>query len=314
MKATRAPIPFGRRLPPTGPASKLEDWQQANPVWITNALRHARALPATGWTVVDASRAIGRKPRRYRLAGKDYVVWRSSAGLLVARDVCPHLGASLASGKLSGDAIVCPWHGLRLGPSGHGAWKPLPVYDDGVLLWAALDPQAQRLDHPVLHPRPERCFAAVIRKEARCDPADILANRLDPWHGVHYHPHSFGRLRVMQQDDDAIVVRVVYRVVGRYGVEVDARFHCSDPETIVMTILRGEGEGSVVETHAAPVDIGRTAVVEATLATSDRRGFWIAVGLLGRILHPLVRRAAFRLWRDDAAYAERLYSLRQGEV
>lgn len=26
-------------------------------------------------------------------------------------DICPHMGASLASGPLSGDQVLCPWHG-----------------------------------------------------------------------------------------------------------------------------------------------------------------------------------------------------------
>jgi isorenieratene synthase len=118
------------------------------------------------------------------------------------------------------------------------------VLDDGVLLWVALEPDAPRVTNPVLTQRPARFFDAVIRKEARCEPADVIANRLDPWHGAHYHPYSFARLQVIEQGVSEIVVRVVYRVVGRYGVEVDARFHCPDPATITMTILRGEGEGS----------------------------------------------------------------------
>ena len=77
-----------------------------------------------------------------------------------------------------------------------------------------------------------------------------------------------------------------------------------------MTILEGEGKGSVVETHAAPIDEGRTAIVEATLATSDRNGFQHALKLK-RLIRPLIERSARRLWVDDVAYAERLYELRQ---
>ena len=39
-------------------------------------------------------------------------------------------------------------------------------------------------------------------------------------------------------------------------MEVDARFHCPEPRTIVMTIIRGEGVGSDVETHATPLEAG----------------------------------------------------------
>jgi Domain of unknown function (DUF5914) len=77
-----------------------------------------------------------------------------------------------------------------------------------------------------------------------------------------------------------------------------------------MTVVRGEGEGSVVETHATPIEPGRTAVVEATLATSNRPGFAAALHA-ATILRPLVRWAARRLWVDDATYAERLHVLRR---
>jgi isorenieratene synthase len=76
-----------------------------------------------------------------------------------------------------------------------------------------------------------------------------------------------------------------------------------------MTIVEGEGKGSVVETHATPIEPGRTAVVEATLATSDRKGFRHAVRL-SRLIRPLIERSARRLWVDDATYAERLYARR----
>jgi hypothetical protein len=76
-----------------------------------------------------------------------------------------------------------------------------------------------------------------------------------------------------------------------------------------MTIVEGEGKGSVVETHATPIEPGRTAIVEATLASSDRKGFRHALKLR-RLVRPFIERSARRLWTDDAAYAERLYTLR----
>jgi isorenieratene synthase len=307
-------ITFGHKLPPMDSVSGLPDWQQARPRWIEAALRHAQALPASGWTVVDGTRQLGASPRRYRLQGRDYVVWRAHAGLQVAPDACPHMGASMAEGRSCRGELVCPWHGLRLGAAPHGSWAPLPTFDDGVLLWVALDPAAPRSEKPHLPRRPSRFFDAVIRREARCEPQDIIANRLDPWHGVHFHPYSFGRLRVVEQGEDFIVVRVVYRVGGPFGIEVDARFDCPDPDTIVMTILRGEGAGSVVETHATSIEMGRAAIIEATLATSERSPFWTVTRGLSRVLRPFVRMAAQRLWVDDAAYAERRYALRTGAV
>jgi isorenieratene synthase len=302
---------FGRALPIARAVDDRPDWVQADPAWIRRALASSQRLPSGGWYVLDDRRSISGRPRSVSVNGRELVVFRHASGVLAAPDACPHLGASLGCGRAEGKQVVCPWHGLKLGPRGHGAWRPLPTFDDGVLLWIRLDGTEPATDAPILPRRPERHVDAVIRVEAACEPRDVIANRLDPWHGAHFHPHSFSALRVIDQQADEITVRVVYRVLGPLGVEVDARFHCADPRTIVMTIVRGEGEGSVVETHATPIGPGRTAICEATLASSDRQGFR-AARRVAPLLRPLLKWASRRLWADDAPYAERLYELRSG--
>ncbi len=305
-------INIGKKLPPAERISDAPDWQQAQPAWIERALEHALALPSGGWYVVDASREIGTSPRRYRIAGEDYVAWRADGTVIVAPDHCPHMGARLSDGFVRDGCVVCPWHGLALGREPHGAWRPLPSHDDGVLVWVRSEAGVASTPEPILPPRPARYFDAVMQLEARCDPRDVIANRLDPWHGVHFHPHSFGRLKAIARDETTITVRVIYRIAGVIGMEVDARFDCPDPRTIVMTIVRGEGEGSVVETHATPIEPGRSIVTEATLAASERPQFHVFFRLFGGLMRPLVAKRARRLWVEDGAYAERRYELRQG--
>jgi isorenieratene synthase len=237
------------------------------------------------------------------------------------------MGASLSCARVEEGRLICPWHGLALGPKGFPGWSLYEVHDDGVLTWVRLDDEPDLTARPYLPPRPTRHIDAVIRMEARCDPEDVIANRLDPWHGVHFHPYSFATLRVIEADDERLKLRVAYRVLGPVRIEVDATFHCPDPRTIVMTIVDGEGVGSVVETHATPIEPGRTAILEATLATepgrtaileatlatSERAGFAHALRA-ARFIRPLIRQLAQRLWVDDAAYAERLYDLRTGRA
>jgi hypothetical protein len=60
----------------------------------------------------------------------------------------------------------------------------------------------------------------------------------------------------------------------------------------------------VVETHATPIDDTRCAVIEATLATSDRPQMKYVLPL-ARWARPWLERRASRLWIEDVAYAER---------
>jgi hypothetical protein len=302
-------------------------WAQAVPAVIDAAYRRARARPDGNWYVVGASREVtGGRPVGRRVDGAEVVLWRAADGrLLAGPGACPHLGAALADGMVDGGALVCRWHGLALGEERVGGWCPLPAHDDGVLTWVRLD----RLGGAptAAPPVPGRPAGAVLDAVAtvfgRCQPRDIVANRLDPWHGAWFHPYSFANLRVISappvdpelpEVEDVFTVEVTFRVAGRVGVPVLATFGCPGPRTVVMRIVEGEGAGSVVETHATPVGLGpdgapRTAMVEATVAASARPGFAVA-----RAVAPLVRPAmtwaARRLWRDDMAYAERTYSLR----
>ncbi|MEV8435934.1 DUF5914 domain-containing protein [Actinosynnema sp. NPDC051121] len=292
-------------------------WRDAKPALIEAALKRATARPSGNWFVVGASRDVGRgRPLGRTVAGREVVLWRGPGDVLAAGPgACPHLGAPLCDGAVADGRLVCRWHGLALGGERFGAWNPYPAHDDGVLAWVRLDDVGgeEPLPEPVLAARPPTGSpAAVTTLIGRCDPEDVVANRLDPWHGAWFHPYSFANLRVLEtptEDRDRFLVEVTFRVAGRFGVPVTAAFTCPEPRTVVMRIVSGEGEGSVVETHATPLGNGRTAVVEATVAHSDRRGF----GLVRRaapVIRPLLRQAATRLWRDDLAYAERRYALR----
>ena len=289
------------------PAPPRPDWQAADPRWIAGALDRALERPAGGWHVVAGSAALRGKPLAARVLGRDLVLWRSAHGVHAADDHCPHLGARWSQGRMQNGAVVCPWHGLAL-----DARAPcqalLPAHDDGVLLWVQLPGEAP-LPAPVLPTRPAAALVSVMTLPARCSPREVVENRLDPWHGAHFHGHTFARLKVLEQTDDSITVRVAFRVLGPLAVEVDARFHSPQRRCIAMTIVAGEGEGSVVETHGTALDGEHCQITEAVFAHSARPGFAIA-RRLGALIAPYMRFAARRLWVEDAAYCERRYELR----
>jgi nitrite reductase/ring-hydroxylating ferredoxin subunit len=300
----------------------------AKPALIDAAVKRAGARPSGNWFVLAASREVGRdRPLGVTVAGAEVVAWRDTEGRLVAGPgACPHLGAPMALAAVDCGALVCRWHGLRVGPGAGAGWSPLPVHDDGVLAWVRLDAVGgeEPLGQPVIPARPPRrtSIDSVATMTGVCEPTDVVANRLDPWHGSWFHPYSFSRLSVLSapgevdvtEEDDRFLVAVTFKVAPGLGVPVTAEFTCPEPRTVVMRILDGEGAGSVVETHATPLGKGpdgrpRTAVIEAVVADSARPGFAFARAA-APALRPVMRRAAARLWRDDLAYAERRYQLR----
>ncbi|MCH2111149.1 MAG: DUF5914 domain-containing protein [Polyangiaceae bacterium] len=300
----------GKRLPPLEFKPQKPDWLEAEPGWISEALESVRSRPSGGWLVVAPSSAIGDKPQRYVIAGREVVVWRAGNGLNAAPDRCPHMGACLSEGPIREGKLVCPWHGLELSPRGHGDWQTFPTFDDGLLLWIRFGHDTTS-EKPFLSTRPDSYLEAVVSTVASCQPQDVIANRLDPWHGVHFHPHSFATLHVLEKSQERLRLRVAYRLLGPLTMEVEATFHCPEPNTITMTIVDGEGVGSVVETHATPIDAERTSIVELTLATSERWQFQFARRMKW-LTRPLMERAARRLWVEDVAYAERRFALRSG--
>ncbi|MEU3526421.1 DUF5914 domain-containing protein [Streptomyces sp. NPDC038707] len=327
---SRRRLPLSVRRPAVPWAGQRPTWREARPGLIAGALKRAQARPAGNWYVVGASRALRGDGKLARtVAGQEIVVWRGPDGRAVGGPgICPHLGAPLRDSPVRCGTLVCHWHGLALDGGPYAGWSPLPVHDDGVLVWARLDTVGgeEPLDAPVVPPRPEpaRALTAVYTGVGVCEPEDVVANRLDPWHGAWLHPYSFVDLTVVDapgdpagaSDDgpDALTVDVSFRVAGRLVVPVRAVFTAPGPRTVVMRVTGGEGAGSVVETHATPLGADgagrpRTAVIEAVIATSPRPGF-AAARRAAPLLRPLVRAAAGRLWRDDLAYAERRRHLR----
>lgn len=311
-----------------GPAWAEQDptWRDASPALIASALKRARARPSGNWFVLGASRDITARgrPLGRTVAGIEVVVWRDAAGRLRAGPgACPHLGAPLRDSPVHCGRLVCHWHGLALDGEPFAGWEPFPAYDDGVLAWVRLDRAGgeEPTPRPAVprRPHPSRSLTTVYTGVGRCEPEDIVANRLDPWHGAWFHPYAFADLTVTQVPQggdaaqDALVVDVSFRVTRRVVAPVRAVFTAPGPRTVVMRIAEGEGASSVVETHATPLHgagaAPRTAVVEAVVAASGRPGFALA-RTAAPLFRPLLRSAAARLWRDDLAYAERRYALR----
>ena len=204
-------------LPKLDWAHQRPTFQDAEPAIIDAALHRSQRRPSGNWFVFGASTDVrADRPFGTDVGGTEIVAWRDQqGGLHVGPASCPHLGADLSTGKVDCGGLICPWHGLRLDGGREFGWKPLPAHDDGVLVWVRLDKVGgeEPLDAPVLPVRPEGPrLAAVTRLEGVCEPHDVIANRLDPWHGAWFHPYSFAQLQVLSApavdaDDDEDLFR-----------------------------------------------------------------------------------------------------------
>jgi len=318
--AVEKQIPLSRVLQP--PENRMAPtWRQAKPSRIAASLAAALAKNAGGWFVAGVSADVPARTSITRtIAGREVVFWRDRDGSLVAGPgACPHLGALLDKCAVVSGTLYCRWHGYAIEPGGDRVWSPYRAHDDGVLIWVGLPTEGEPpTERPALPPRPPLpdSVAAVMTEFGTCEPQDVIANRLDPWHGAWFHPYSFSHLVVddAASTEQTLVVDVTFRLSKTWGVPVRAEFFCPDARSIVMLIVEGEGSGSVVETHATPVGsdqsgLPRTMITEVTLAYSERSGFRVARAL-SPALRPVMRRTARRLWVDDLVYAERRYLLR----
>src|ERR1700737_2124279 len=228
-------------LPPRRWAGQRPTYRDADSALIDAALRRSQRRPSGNWYVFAASDELRTRPLGASVAGLELVAWRGEDGALHAGPgACPHLGADLSTGTIDCGALICPWHGLRLDGRPEFGWRPYPSHDDGVLVWVRLDDVGGEppTDRPVLAVRPSGTqFHTVTRLVGTCEPRDIIANRMDPWHGSWFHPYSFTRLEVLTSppaDDevpeeyDRFLVAVTFRI-GRQGIPVVAEFTRPEP-------------------------------------------------------------------------------------
>jgi nitrite reductase/ring-hydroxylating ferredoxin subunit len=76
------------------------------------------AWPAS-WYLLCRASELRAGPLAKRMLGRDLVAFRTESGrLVVLEGRCPHLGASLAGGEVSGECIRCPFHGWEYASDG----------------------------------------------------------------------------------------------------------------------------------------------------------------------------------------------------
>lgn len=83
-------------------------------------MTQTRSYPLQAWYVAATADEVGPTALFHRkLLGTSVVIYRDAAGQPVAlHDRCPHRFAPLSMGQRDGDAVVCPYHGLKFDAGG----------------------------------------------------------------------------------------------------------------------------------------------------------------------------------------------------
>lgn len=106
-------------------------------------------LVRNAWYVAALSEEVTRKPMRRTILEQDIVLYRGQDGQPIAlQNRCAHRSYPLHLGELSGDRIVCGYHGFEYGPDGRCALVPAldaagprigiqsyPVREIGPFIW-----------------------------------------------------------------------------------------------------------------------------------------------------------------------------------
>lgn len=80
------------------------------------------------WHPVAFVHDIKDKPVAVRLLDVNLVIYRTSEGVTVAKDLCMHRGTRLSLGWMQDDLLVCPMHGLHY--DGQGICRKIPSIAD----------------------------------------------------------------------------------------------------------------------------------------------------------------------------------------
>lgn len=223
-----------------------------------------------GWYVVALSSELGPEQlKTVHYLGQDIVLFRTAAGTLSALDkTCPHLGAHLGGGRVSGECLRCPFHDWAFDAHGKcvdvpyapkippkAAARPWTVREQNgvVLVWFCPKGEAPSWEPPLLDEAgwtPNR----GIRWELASHPQEIGENTVDC---AHLAPvHHVTKTTVVSVEQREHSMRVVLHLVAT-GAVIQMADEINDVELDVT--LHGLG-------HL----VSNTHVITAGLRTRQR--------------------------------------------
>jgi len=169
------------------------------------------AHPHNAWYVAAWEHEVtSKKPLARTVAGRPLALWRTSEGRISAlSDACWHRLAPLSMGKILGDELQCPYHGLRYNGAGRCTAMPaqktinpsatvpsFPVVERHRFVWVWLgDPDlADPGIVPDMHQMDSPDWAGDGETiTAQCNYQLVLDNLMDLTHEEFVHSSSIGQ-------------------------------------------------------------------------------------------------------------------------
>ncbi len=176
---------------PRGCTFTESDWQALMPFWYPIAF----------------SRDVKNQPVATKLLDQRLVIWRTSAGLSVANDICLHRGVPLSMGRVDGEALVCKYHGFHYSADGRCVLVPAnpdiaippklclktyPVQEAYGLIWTTLGEGAYNL--PDFHEWDDPDYQQILPEAVDLNAAAgrQMEGFLDVAHFAWVHTETFG--------------------------------------------------------------------------------------------------------------------------
>jgi len=170
------------------------------------------------WHPVAWSADVADEPVGVTLLDEDLVIYRTSGGVVVARDLCLHRGSRLTLGWLDSDELVCRYHGWRYGVDGRCTRVPsqpagrkisprarlftYPSVERYGMIWTCLSgsPKEDLPEWPEAED-PNYLWLNLPTQEWRTSAARQLENFLDISHFSFVHRGTFGNPDLAEMTD-----------------------------------------------------------------------------------------------------------------
>jgi aminopyrrolnitrin oxygenase len=260
--------------------------------------------PESWWALMPSSDLARGRAKTIDALGRTLVVFRTESGKVAAMDrFCPHMGASLAQGKVAGERIVCPFHlweydcegacvripyleeGAKIPPGARTPTVPVVEHLGWIWIYHGDRPAYDLPDMPEL--RDPSYMLSMRTQRFLIHPLVLLENACDLQHFKSIHKVDFTsqKWEVLAETRHTFEIEVTQEVPKKaliLGGDIRSRFLYAGASVIFGTLDRRQRR--LARFIAAPTPVGPKEIAFHLIVLVKRLPWWL------RPLDPLYRR------------------------